>query len=140
MEKAAYWIAKPKAGRFKRRTLTIYEKGIIWNMKNYDQVAAIVQLAVLTHNIGRPGTGCGRQGGHQEGYVRPPAPTPGSIYRGGPPVNVDKFLVEGKGKFYWVIATDPYLSTPNNQVFRKRIQERTEKLTKALAPGASPGP
>ena len=69
IEKAADWIAKPKAGRFKRRTLTIYEKGIIWNMKNYDQVAAIVQLAVLTHNIGRPGTGCGRQGGHQEGYV-----------------------------------------------------------------------
>ncbi|GAB6940670.1 arsenate reductase (azurin) large subunit [Thermus brockianus] len=139
IEKAADWIAKPKAGRFKRRTLTIYEKGIIWNMKNYDQVAAIVQLAVLTHNIGRPGTGCGRQGGHQEGYVRPPAPTPGSIYRGGPPVNVDKFLTDGKGKFYWVIANDPYLSTPNNQVFRKRIHERTEKLTRALGEGGEPG-
>jgi arsenite oxidase large subunit len=139
IERAADWIAKPKAGGFKRRTLTIYEKGIIWNMKNYDQVAAIVQLAVLTHNIGRAGTGCGRQGGHQEGYVRPPAPTPGSIYRGGPPVNVDKFLVEGKGKFYWVIANDPYLSTPNNQVFRKRIHERTKKLTKALGAGGEPG-
>ncbi|ACL23323.1 arsenate reductase (azurin) large subunit [Chloroflexus aggregans] len=132
IEQAADWIAKPKAGKFKRRTLTIYEKGIIWNMKNYDQVAALVQLAVLTHNIGRPGTGCGRQGGHQEGYVRPPAPTPGSIYNGGPPVNVDKFLIGGKGKFYWVIANDPYLSTPNNQIFRKRIHERTTKLTKAL--------
>lgn len=132
IEQAADWIAKPKAGKFKRRTLTIYEKGIIWNMKNYDQVAALVQLAVLTHNIGRPGTGCGRQGGHQEGYVRPLAPTPGSIYNGGPPVNVDKFLTSGKGKFYWVIANDPYLSTPNNQIFRKRIHERTGKLMRAL--------
>lgn len=132
IEQAADWIAKPKTGKFKRRTLTIYEKGIIWNMKNYDQVAALVQLAVLTHNIGRPGTGCGRQGGHQEGYVRPPAPTPGSIYNGGPPVNVDKFLTSGKGKFYWVIANDPYLSTPNNQIFRKRIHERTGKLMRAL--------
>lgn len=52
---------------------------------------------------------------------------------------MDKFLIEGKGKFYWVIANDPYLSTPNNQVFRKRIHERTEKLTKALGAGGEPG-
>ncbi len=138
IEQAADWIAKPKGNKFKRRTLTIYEKGIIWNMKNYDQVAALVQLAVLTHNIGRPGTGCGRQGGHQEGYVRPPSPTPGSIYNGGPPVNVDKFLTSGKGKFYWVIANDPYLSTPNNQIFRKRIHERTKKLTRAIGESGEP--
>ena len=139
IEQAAEWMAKPKGGGQKRRTLTIYEKGIIWNMNNYDQVAAVVQLAVLTHNIGRPGTGCGRQGGHQEGYVRPPAPTPGSIFNGGPPVNVDKLLTSGKGKFYWVIATDPYLSTPNSQFFRKRIHERTQKLTEALGRAGEPG-
>ncbi len=127
MEKAAAWIAKPKAGGHLRRSLIIYEKGMIWNMKNYDQIASVVQLAVLTHNIGRPGTGCGRQGGHQEGYVRPPYPGDR------PPPNVDKYIEEGHGKFYWVIGTDPYLSTPNSQYFKKRIHARTQALTEALS-------
>lgn len=139
IEKAADWIAKPKPGGAKRRTLTIYEKGMIWNMKNYDQVAAVVQMNVLSQNIGRPGTGVGRQGGHQEGYVRPAAPTPGSIYNGGPPVNVDKYLTDGNGKLYWVIATNPYLSTPNAQIFRKRIHERTKTLTDYLGQSGEPG-
>ncbi|MCL5964843.1 MAG: arsenate reductase (azurin) large subunit [Deinococcota bacterium] len=139
IEKAADWIAKPKTGGFTRRSLTIYEKGIIWNMKNYDQVAAIVQMAVLGKNIGRAGTGCGRLGGHQEGYVRPPSPTPGSIYNGGPPVNVDKYLTDGNGKLYWVIGTNPYLSTPNNQLFRKRIKERTNALSNYLGSSGEPG-
>lgn len=139
IEKAADWIAKPKVGGAKRRTLTIYEKGMIWNMKNYDQIAAVVQMNVLSQNIGRPGTGVGRQGGHQEGYVRPPSPTPGSVYAGGPPVNVDKYLTDGKGKLYWVIATNPYLSTPNNQLYRKRIRERTTELSNYLGASGEPG-
>lgn len=138
MEQAAEWIAKPKAGGFKRRTLTIYEKGIIWNMKNYDQVAAIAQLGMLTSNVGRPGTGCGRQGGHQEGYVRPPAPTPGSIYAGGPPKNVDKYLTGGGAKIYWVGATDPYLSTPNSQYFRKALKKRSATLLDHIDEGGVP--
>jgi arsenite oxidase large subunit len=138
MDQAAAWIAKPKSGGFRRRTLTIYEKGIIWNMKNYDQVAAIAQLNVLTSNIGRPGTGCGRQGGHQEGYVRPPAPTPGSIYAGGPPKNVDRYLTGGGGKIYWVGATDPYLSTPNSQFFRKILKRRCATLLDHIDEGGVP--
>ncbi len=136
MEKAAEWIAKPKTGNFKRRTLTIYEKGIIWNMKNYDQVASIAQLNVLTHNVGRPGTGCGRLGGHQEGYVRPPAPTPGSIYAGGPPRNVDKYLTGGGGKIYWVGGTDPYLSTSNSRFFREQLHKRADALLNHLKSGS----
>jgi len=138
MQQAAEWMAKPKEGGFKRRTLTIFEKGIIWNMKNYDQVAAIAQLNVLGHNVGRVGTGCGRLGGHQEGYVRPPAPTPGSIYAGGPPKNVDKYLTGGGGKIYWVGATDPYLSTPNSQFFRKSVKKRADALLDYLDNGGVP--
>lgn len=139
IEKAADWIARPKAPNFPRRALTIYEKGMIWNMKNYDQIAALVQYSVLSQNIGRPGTGCGRQGGHQEGYVRPGSPTPGSIFNGGPPVNVDKYITDGKGKLYWVIGTNPYLSTPNNQLYRKRVHERTTALTNFLGASGEPG-
>jgi arsenite oxidase large subunit len=138
MQQAAEWMAKPKAGGFKRRTLTIFEKGIIWNMKNYDQVAAIAQLNVLGHNVGRVGTGCGRLGGHQEGYVRPPAPTPGSIYAGGPPKNVDKYITGGGGKIYWVGGTDPYLSTPNSQFFRKSVKKRADALLDYLDNGGVP--
>lgn len=127
IEKAASWIAQPKEGGHRNRALTIYEKGMIWNYKNYDTIAALVQMNVLGGNIARPGTGCGRQGGHQEGYVRPPYPGER------PPRNIDKYITDGEGKFYWVIANNPYLSTPNNQIFRKRIHERTLALTSYMA-------
>lgn len=131
IEQAAEWTAAPK-GTHRRRTLTLYEKGLIWNYKNYDTIAAVVQLSVLAGNIGRPGTGCGRQGGHQEGYVRPPYPGDR------PPVNVDELLIGGGGKLFWVVGTNPYRTTPNAQVYRKRIHARTQALTEALGRGGEP--
>jgi arsenite oxidase large subunit len=91
IEEAAEWIAQRKPGGFLRRTLILYEKGIIWNYRQYDAVAAIAQLGALTWNVGRPGTGTGRQGGHQEGYARPPYPGPK------PPPDVDKYVQSGHG-------------------------------------------
>ncbi len=137
IEKAAEWIAKPK-GRFRRRTLTIYEKGVIWGYKNYDTIASIAQLAALTGNYGKPGTGCGRQGGHQEGYVRPHsrsrAKLVGSIYAGGPPPNIDEYVKnDPRAKVYFVGATDPYLSTPNSQDYKKKVHTRTKILTDFLS-------
>jgi arsenite oxidase large subunit len=126
LEEAAAWMSAPK-GRHRRRTLTLYEKGLIWNLRNHDSVAAVVQLAVLGGHIGRAGTGCGRQGGHQEGYVRPPYP--GSR----PPVNVDQHLIDGGGKVLWVMGTNPYLSTPRAQQYRGVMHARTLALTRALA-------
>jgi arsenite oxidase large subunit len=126
LEQAAAWMSKPK-GKVRRRTLTVYEKGIIWNLRNYDTVASLVQLAVLGGHIGRPGTGCGRQGGHQEGYVRPDYP--GSR----PPPNVDQHLIDGGGKVLWVMGTNPYLTTPRAQHYRGAMHARTVALTRALA-------
>ncbi len=138
IEKAAEWIAKPKRGGYRRRTLIIYEKGVIWGYKNYDTIASIAQIAALTGNYGKPGTGCGRQGGHQEGYVRPHsrsrAKLVGSIYAGGPPPNIDEYVKwDLRSKVYFVSGTDPYLSTPNAQEYKKRIHERTLALTKFLS-------
>ena len=48
-----------------------YEKGLIWGNDNYRTNAALVNVALATGNIGRPGGGCVRMGGHQEGYARP---------------------------------------------------------------------
>lgn len=127
MEQAAQWIAERKDGGFWRRTLILYEKGIIWNYRQYDAVAAVAQLGALTYNVGRPGTGTGRQGGHQEGYARPGYPGPK------PPPDVDKYVQGGHGKLFWVTGCNPYLTAQNNALFRKRIGRRTQVLTDYLS-------
>ena len=55
--KAAQWIAEPKSGGKRRRTMLGYEKGIIWGNDNYRTNGAIVNLALATGNVGRPGGG-----------------------------------------------------------------------------------
>ncbi len=69
IRKAAEWIAQPKQGGARRRTMFAYEKGLIWGNDNYRTNEALVNVALATGNIGRPGGGCVRMGGHQEGYV-----------------------------------------------------------------------
>jgi arsenite oxidase large subunit len=69
--KAVAWVAEPKEGGKRRRTMFCYEKGLIWGNENYRTNGALVNIALATGNIGRPGGGCVRMGGHQEGYVRP---------------------------------------------------------------------
>ena len=68
--RAAQFIAEPKDGR-RRRTMFCYEKGLIWGNDNYRTNQSLVNLALATGNVGRPGGGCVRMGGHQEGYSRP---------------------------------------------------------------------
>ena len=77
MNQAAEWIAAPKPKGERRRTLLHYEKGLIWGLKNYENVAAIVDLALLTGNVGKPGTGVSRMGGHQEATFALPIPEAG---------------------------------------------------------------
>lgn len=127
IEQAAAWIAQPKDKGYERRSLIIYEKGAIWNYKQYDVVASIAQLGALTHNVGRPGTGTGRQGGHQEGYARPPYPGPST------PPDVDKYIQAGHGKLFWVVGCNPYLSAQNNQLLRKKVHARTVALSDFLS-------
>lgn len=127
IEQAAAWIAQPKPGGHWRRSLILYEKGVIWNYRQYDAVAAIAQIGALTFNIGRPGTGTGRVGGHQEGYARPDYPGPK------PPPDVDKYVQDGKGKTFWLTGCNPYLAAQNNAFFRKRVGERAQALTDYLS-------
>ena len=83
IRKAAEWIAQPKQGGARRRTMFAYEKGLIWGNDNYRTNQALVNIALATGNVGRPGGGCVRMGGHQEGYVRPdyPGGKPGAVHR-----------------------------------------------------------
>lgn len=125
--RAAEWIAAPKAGGARRRTLLHYEKGLIWGLKNYENVAALVDLGLLTGNIGKPGTGISRLGGHQEGYVRP-------AYPGGrPALNVDEAVRRGEVKCFWIGGCNPVLTTLRAEAFEQSLRERGAPVREALA-------
>jgi anaerobic selenocysteine-containing dehydrogenase len=85
---------------------------------------ALVNITLATGNIGRPGGGCVRMGGHQEGYVRPD-------YPGGKPAPyIDQPLISGKGGVHHIWGCDHFKITLNATEF-KRIYKRRTDLVKA---------
>jgi arsenite oxidase large subunit len=125
--KAAEWIAQPKQGGTRRRTMFAYEKGLIWGNDNYRTNGALVNVALATGNIGRPGGGCVRMGGHQEGYSRP-----SDAHVGRPAAYVDKLLIEGKGGVHHVWACDHYKTTLNAMEFKRVYKKRTDMVKDAM--------
>ena len=126
--KAAEWIAQPKDDGSRRRTMFAYEKGLIWGNDNYRTNGAIANLALATGNIGQPGGGCVRMGGHQEGYVRP-----SDAHVGRPAAYVDQMLIGGKGGVHHVWACDHYKTTLNAAEFKRVYKERTDKVKDAMS-------
>ena len=124
--KAAEWIAEPKKGGARRRTLFHYEKGLIWGLKNYENIASIVDLALMTGNVGKPGTGCSRLGGHQEAYVRPPYPG------GRPALNVDEAVRRGEAKVFWIGGCNPVLTTLRAEAMENALIERGASVRAVL--------
>lgn len=125
--KAVTWIAEPKAGGARRRTMFAYEKGLIWGNDNYRTNQALVNLALVTGNIGRPGGGCVRMGGHQEGYCRP-----SDAHVGRPAAYVDKLLIEGKGGVHHIWGCDHYKTTLNAMAFKRAYKTRTDLVKDAM--------
>jgi len=126
--KAATWIAEPKAGGKRRRTMFGYEKGIIWGNDNYRTNGAIVNVALATGNVGRPGGGVVRLGGHQEGYSRP-----SDAHVGRPAAYVDKLLIEGRGGVHHIWACDHYKTTLNAHKFKQSYKRRTDLVKDAMS-------
>ena len=129
IRKSAEWIAQPKAGKARRRTMFAYEKGLIWGNDNYRTNGALVNVALATGNIGRPGGGCVRMGGHQEGYSRP-----SDAHVGRPAAYVDKLLIEGKGGVHHIWACDHYKTTLNALKFKQVYKKRTDLVKDAMMP------
>jgi arsenite oxidase large subunit len=125
--KAAQWIAEPKAGGKRRRAMFGYEKGIIWGNDNYRTNGAIVNLALATGNVGRPGGGVVRLGGHQEGYSRP-----SDAHVGRPAAYVDKLLIEGRGGVHHIWACDHYKTTLNAFKLKQVYKRRTDMVKDAM--------
>jgi arsenite oxidase large subunit len=126
IRQAAVWIAEPKQGK-RRRTMFAYEKGLIWGNDNYRTNAALVNIALATGNVGRPGGGCVRQGGHQEGYVRPDYPG------GRPAVYIDQLLISGKGGIHQIWGCDHYKTTLNALEFKNVYKRRTDMVKDAMS-------
>ncbi|MGH9806654.1 MAG: arsenate reductase (azurin) large subunit, partial [Terriglobia bacterium] len=126
IRQSAEWIAQPKAGGARRRTMFSYEKGLIWGNDNYRTNGALVNVALVTGNIGRPGGGCVRMGGHQEGYSRPDYPGPR------PAPYIDKLLIGGKGGVHHIWACDHYKTTLNAFKFKQEYKKRTDIVKDAM--------
>lgn len=126
--KAATWIAEPKAGGKRRRAMFAYEKGLIWGNDNYRTNGALVNIALATGNVGRPGGGCVRLGGHQEGYSRP-----GDSHVGKPAAYVDQLLINGKGGVHHIWACDHYKTTLNASQFKQVYKKRTDMVKDAMS-------
>lgn len=124
---AATWIAKPKALGTRRRVMFAYEKGLIWGNDSYRTNAALVNLALATGNIGRPGGGCVRMGGHQEGYSRP-----SDEHIGRPAPYIDKLLIEGRGSVHHIWGCDHYKTTLNAMEFKRAYKKRTDLVKDAM--------
>jgi arsenite oxidase large subunit len=128
IRQSADWIAQPKQGGARRRTMFAYEKGLIWGNDNYRTNGALVNVALATGNIGRPGGGCVRMGGHQEGYSRP-----SDAHVGRPAAYVDKLLIEGKGGVHHIWACDHYKTTLNALQFKQVYKKRTDMVKDAMS-------
>lgn len=130
IKKAAAWIAKPKASGHRPRTAVFYEKGIIWGIKNYQNVASIVNLALLIQSVGRVGTGVCRLGGHQEGYVRPPTP------KGMPDrehlVVVDAEAASGNYLAFFAWGCNPFVDSIMGERLAGAFRRRSDVVKKAM--------
>jgi arsenite oxidase large subunit len=104
-----------------------YEKGLIWGNDNYRTKGALVNIALATGNVGRPGGGVVRLGGHQEGYVRP---SDGHIGRPAP--YVDQLLINGEGAVHHIWGCDNYKTTLNAMEFKRVYKERSDKVKDAM--------
>ncbi|MBN9074879.1 MAG: arsenate reductase (azurin) large subunit [Rhizobiales bacterium] len=127
IRKAASWIAEPKEGGKRRRTMFAYEKGLIWGNDNYRTNGALVNIALATGNVGRPGGGVVRLGGHQEGYVRP-----SDAHVGRPAAYVDQLLIGGQGGVHHIWGCDHYKTTLNADQFKRVYKQRTDKVKDAM--------
>lgn len=128
IRQSAEWIAQPKEGGARRRTMFAYEKGLIWGNDNYRTNGALVNVALATGNIGRAGGGCVRMGGHQEGYVRP-----SDAHVGRPAAYIDKLLIEGKGGVHHIWGCDHYKTTLNAMTFKQTYKKRTDIVKEAMS-------
>jgi arsenite oxidase large subunit len=109
IRKAAEMIAKPKADGSRPKTSFMLEKGNYWS-NNYMNTASISTLGLICGAGNRPGRVISRGGGHQRGWMGAgggsgwlsPEKYPGRRKKS---FNLDRWVMNDKVKFAWVIGT-----------------------------------
>ncbi len=124
---AAEWIAKPKDDGSRRKTVTAYEKGIIWGNDNYRAIGSLLNIGLATGNVGREGGGVCRLGGHQEGYYRP-----SDAHVGRPAPYIDQMIISGGGKVHHIWANDHFKTTLNASEFKRVYSRRSNMVKEAM--------
>ena len=72
--KAAEWIAKPKDDGSRRKTVTAYEKGIIWGNDNYRTIGALVNIGLPPATSAAKAAGSAVWVGIRRATTAPPTP------------------------------------------------------------------
>ncbi len=126
IDQAARWMFEPKAGGARRRTLFAYSKGLLWGSDPYARLAALMDLVLATHNVGRPGTGAIHLGGHQEGFARPSRPDGEHVPA------VDEALIQGRGRMLTVWGCNALRATPDAAAYREALRRRSQVVREAM--------
>jgi len=107
--RCAEMIAKPRADGSRPKTSFMLEKGNYWS-NNYMNSASLAALGLICGAGNRPGRMISRGGGHQRGMMSAgggsgwlsPEKYPGRRKKD---FNLDRWVIDGKVKFAWVIGT-----------------------------------
>lgn len=130
IQRAAELIAKPASGGRGPRTVFFIEKGAIWNI-NYETVASIADLALLTGNVGEEGRGISRAGGHQEGFmgaagypIDRATDTDGDGHK--IPNYLDEHIASGEVRIQHIIGANTMGMTASAQWARQMMERRLD--------------
>ncbi len=122
---AAESMAKPKENGERPKVVIGFEKGVYWT-HNFENTGGIANLALLTGSVGRPGRAITRYGGHQRGGMFPGYNLDSSPdeYQGNKiEMDQDRWTVEGKTRFVWVIGVDWVGASAASQFLASRFRE-----------------
>ncbi len=129
IQKAAEWLAKPKADGSRPKTSFMLEKGNYWT-NNYMNTASLASLGLICGAGNRPGRVISRGGGHQRGMMNAgggsgwlsPEKYPGRRKKS---FNLDRWLMQGGIKFAWVVGTTWTSSMMASNELERRMAELT---------------
>lgn len=128
IRRAAELMAKPKENGERPKVVIAFEKGVYWT-HNFENTAAIANLALLTGSVGKPGRAITRYGGHQRGGMFPRYNLDKSPheYQGNKiEMDQDRWTMEGKTRFMWVIGIDWVGAVGASQFFASKLRKLTE--------------
>jgi arsenite oxidase large subunit len=125
----AEMIARPNADGSRPKTSFMLEKGNYWS-NNYMNTASLASLGLICGAGNRPGQVISRGGGHQRGGMGAgggkgflsPEKYPGRRKKA---LNVDRWVMDGKVRFFWTIGLTWFPAMLASQALSDRVADLT---------------